>query len=279
MMISAEQRRCMAAQVRLSLACAAVVVLIPAAQAHAAGPATGTSVTLGAEDDAAPWSYADGTGYANDLVRAAFEAAGWSVQLKVVPYARCKALAIAGELAGCFSTSHEQELDASLLFPQQPVFEARNLLVARTDGPLNGCDARRWGQRPTIGLVNGYEYRTEVDSLIRGGDVKVDFAGSEIATLRKVQAGYLHAGVVTVDEVKRLDYLERLAGIRSGLKVVCDFGTLPAYVAFSRRHPLGQMAKDVFDDGYSKLRERGEITSLQARWRRRALDLAAAKPH
>ena len=29
-------------------------------------------VTLGAEDDAGPWSYADGTGYVNDVVKAAF---------------------------------------------------------------------------------------------------------------------------------------------------------------------------------------------------------------
>ena len=74
--------------------------------ASAAATADATKqVTLGVEDDAGPWSYANGSGYANDLVKAAYAAAGWQVTLQVLPYARCKALAMAGKLAGCFSAS------------------------------------------------------------------------------------------------------------------------------------------------------------------------------
>lgn len=53
---------------------------------------------IGAEDDAAPWSYADGTGYVNDVVRAAFQRSGRQVQYKVMPYARCKAMVLSGKL-------------------------------------------------------------------------------------------------------------------------------------------------------------------------------------
>ncbi len=61
----------------------------------------------------------DGTGYVNDAVRAAFHAAGWTVELKVIPYARCKALATSGKLAGCFSASRTPELEGVLQSPRR----------------------------------------------------------------------------------------------------------------------------------------------------------------
>jgi len=59
------------------------------------------SVLIAVEDDAAPWSRSDGCGYANDLVIAAFKAVGIDVELKVVPYARCKRMAINADVVAC----------------------------------------------------------------------------------------------------------------------------------------------------------------------------------
>src|SRR5882672_3584311 len=61
------------------------------------------SLIIAVEDDAAPWSLADGTGYANDVVVAAFRAVGVDVQLRVMPYARCKRMAISGDVVACLS--------------------------------------------------------------------------------------------------------------------------------------------------------------------------------
>ena len=58
-----------------------------------------------AEDAAEPFSRADGTGYANDVVKAAFHAVGVEIAFDVVPYARCKKDAEDGKIAACFSMS------------------------------------------------------------------------------------------------------------------------------------------------------------------------------
>ncbi|HSV71049.1 MAG TPA: transporter substrate-binding domain-containing protein [Methylibium sp.] len=265
-----------AAAIRAGCLAGAVCMGAIATAAETAAPQT---VAIGAEDDAAPWSYADGSGYVNDLVSAAFREVGWTVQLKVIPYTRCKALVQAGTLAGCFSASKTPELQAALLYPKHPVFLAQNLLIARAESAWSGCDAAGWGARPLIGLVRGYEYVAAVDALAKDGRVKVDYAVSEVSNLRKIRAERIAAAVVTVDEVKRIDYVARLAHVPGDFKVVCDFGSLPAYVAFSRRHPQGAGALAAFEEGYERLGRRGAIAALQATWRARALDAAAVKQH
>jgi polar amino acid transport system substrate-binding protein len=234
--------------------------------------AAAQTVTIGAEDDAAPWSYPDGTGYVNDLVRSAFEEAGWTVQQRVLPYARCKALAAKGELAGCFAVSRLPALDASFLYPDQPVFNARNLLVARNDSPLKGCDPSGWGLSARVGFVRGYEYVAGAEALIEHPKVRAETTNSELSNLRKVQAAHIDAAVINVDEVKQIGYVARLAGVEHDFRTVCDFGSMPAYIAFSRAHPQGPAALAAFNAGYAALRQRGVVDALQLTWRVRALD-------
>ena len=236
-------------------------------------------VTLGAEDDAGPWSYADGTGYVNDVVKAAFAEVGWKVQLKVIPYPRCKALAIDGTLAGCFSASKTPELEQALLYPNAPVLNAQNLLIARADSTWSSCVPTDWGDQSRIGLVRGYEYPDAVSALQRQGKVNIDYADSEVSNLRKLKAGRIDATVVTVDEVKRLEELARLADTTASFRTVCDFGAMPAYVTFSRRHVQGSAARRAFDEGYARLVKRRAISALQLAWRERALDAKVVKPH
>jgi polar amino acid transport system substrate-binding protein len=236
------------------------------------------TVTLGAEDDAAPWSYADGSGYVNDLVREAFEAAGWSVDFRVLPYARCKLLAVQGQLAGCFSASETPELRRDLLYPEVPVFEARNVLFTTSDAAIAGCDPRTWGRRASVGFVNGYEYLPSVDRLRNAPQVLADVSSSEVTNLRKLAAHRLDAALITLDGVKRIDYVAKLADVPPDFKPVCDFGAFPSYVAFSRLHPLGPSALAAFNRGIAKLQHSGEIARLQHRWASRALEQAVAHP-
>jgi ABC-type amino acid transport substrate-binding protein len=249
--------------------------------ASAAPPPPARTLLIGAEDDAAPWSYADGTGYVNDLVAAAFREVGWTVRLKVVPYVRCKALAIQGRLAGCFTVGRSPELEPDLLFPQAPVLKTRNVLLAhaRPGEAWSGCQPAAWGRNPRVGLVRGYEYLPSVEALFPVDGPQVEIADSEVSNLRKLHADRIDATLVTLDEVKRLDWISRLAGVAPDFRVVCDFGTLPSYVAFSRRHAQAVAARAAFDEGMKRLEKRGGTAALQAEWRDRAVDAAAAKKH
>ena len=245
----------------------------------AAGAAVAQSITIGAEDDAAPWSYADGTGYANDVVRLAFERAGWKAELKVMPYARCKALVLSGDIAACFSMSRTPDLEGRLLFPNHPLFQAQNLLFAAADSPLAGCDTAKWPTRPRVAVVRGYEYRAAVDDLFANGLADADAGDSEVSSLRKVKAGRVDAALITLDPVKRLEFVAGLADVAADFKLVCDFGGQPAYVAFSRRHPQGAAAAAAFDAGVMALQRKGLIDSMQQAWRMRLLRSGGAKRH
>src|SRR4029077_8978886 len=79
-------------------------------------------LVIAAEDDAAPWSQRDGTGFANDVVRAAFKAVGVEVDFSVVPYARGKDMALKGKVAACFSMTWVPELTGKIVFAEKPLF-------------------------------------------------------------------------------------------------------------------------------------------------------------
>lgn len=247
--------------------------------AQAALPEARPRAVIGAEDDAAPWSYADGTGYVNDVVRAAFERSGWLVEFKVMPYARCKALASSGKLLACFSTSKTPALQAQLLYPAYPVFSASNLLVGRADSGLSGCDPALWPRPLRIGRVVGYEYRPAVDALFSQPQIQADDAQSEVNNLRKLHARRIDAALVTVDAVKRLDFIAAEARVSGTFSTICDFGSENAYIAFSRQHPVSQRARQAFEAGFALLKQEGRIATLQAQWRAKLLDRVKAKAH
>lgn len=259
---------------RHALAAAACCI---ACSAIGAGSAHADTILIGAEDAAAPWSNADGTGYVNDLVRAAFDSAGWQVEFSVVPYARCKLMAVAGALAACFSASRTPELEGKLLYPKYPVFRARNLLIARQASTLSGCDPAGWGKPPVFGIVRGYEYRAALWQLFATKRARAEEADSETSNLHKLDAQRVDAIVVTVDAVKRLEFVQGLANAGRDAKVVCDYGAEPAYVAFSAVHPQAHAALAAFERGYAEIERSGRIAALQRQWRGRLLDMAPAK--
>lgn len=235
------------------------------------------TITLGAEDDAAPWSYANGSGYVNDLVRNAFAAVGWNVKYNVLPYARCKALTESGTLLGCFSSSRDQNTEQDMLFPNEPVFSAQNILFAPVDSTLEGCDPQRWGRKITVGFVNEYEYLPAVEALQKSGNITIELSISEVLNLRKLNARRLDAALITVDPVKRIELVAQQAKVTTAFKVVCDFGGAPAYVAFSKKHPQGAAALTAFNSGIALVIKNGTMARLQQQWRAKAIALDAAK--
>lgn len=235
-------------------------------------------VTIGAEDDAAPWSYLDGSGYVNDLVRAAYQAVHWEVKYEVYPYARCKRMVEDGRLVACFSASKTPELEQKLQYPDTSVFAAQNLLFVRSDSPLpRGCNSKAWGRKISVGFVNEYEYLPAVEVLQKSGTVAASTTVSEVLSLRMLDSKRFDAALITVDPVKRIELMAALAKVKSNFRVLCDFGGFPAYVAFSRVHPQATTALDAFNKGMKIITKDGTVQRLQKAWAKRALATAAAK--
>ena len=81
------------------------------------GYASADTLTVAVEDEAAPWSQKDGSGFANDVVKAAFKASKVDILLQVVPYSRCKHMVVQGEVAACLACRGYRSWKGKSFFP------------------------------------------------------------------------------------------------------------------------------------------------------------------
>jgi len=231
-----------------------------------AGPAPDQPLVVAVEDQASPWSQPDGTGYANDVVRTAFAAAGVDVRFRVVPYARCKQLVVRGAEAACFSMSREPGIDSVVALADAPLFTCAVGFFERRAAPLGVARAAGLQRRTVVGVVLGYEYPESLRDLVRRGVLVFEPAPSEEINLRKLAAGRLDAALVNYDVVKTPDYVAASAGVRGRVRPAFDAGLLPSYIGFSRRHPRGAWALGRFNVGMRRIAADGRLRDIERRW-------------
>ena len=236
----------------------------PAGRAHHVRPLP-ERVEIGVEDGAGRWSRPDGTGYSNDVARAAFAAAGVEVRLRVLPYKRCKQLALAGELAACVAMSREPALRGRILFPANPLLVFTSELLVRADAPRpRGVEELPRGA--VVGTVLGYEYPESLLSRLRERGVVLEQSSSETTNLRKLASGRLAAAIVNSDVVKPAAWVAECAGVAERVASAFSVGAVPAYVGFSAKHRDGRRLAALFDTGYREIVRSGELARIQARW-------------
>ena len=221
-------------------------------------------LTIMAEDAAPPFSRADGTGFANDVVRAAFKAGGLDVALDVVPYARCKKDAEDGKVPACFSMSWYQGVEKSVVFADQPIFRVyADVFLAR--GTVGILRAEDFTAGKTIGIVNEYEYPEAVYNLRRIGAV-LQPANDDITNLRLLARGRLDASIImTNDLVPQLQKAVQ-AGVASQVAYAFRLGFEDGYLGFSRKHPKGETARRSFNEGYKRILADGTVEALRRKW-------------
>jgi ABC-type amino acid transport substrate-binding protein len=223
------------------------------------------TIDIGVEDAAAPWSQPDGTGYANDLVRAAFDAVDVDVRMHVLPYARCKQHVVKGELIACVSMSPAPELRGVVRFSAKPLFVFACDFFENSARPLPGR-IEDFPPGTTVGTVLAYEYPPEMLARLRRRGAILEPASTEEINLRKLAAGRIAAAVVNRDGVKSADWVVARAGVTGRVRSVLSIGAMPAYIGFSMAHPGGPALADRFDIGYARIVASGEHDRIQRRW-------------
>ena len=201
----------------------------------------GEPLRIGAEDDWAPYSSAaDGkpVGFAVDLVRAAWAAAGVPVELVSLPYARCMKQVDRGVLAGCFDTLRDVKTEPQYRWHQQPLFKAR------------------------IGTTHGYDYGVAFDadkSMLR------DVAPSDLSSLRKLVAGRVDYALV-YDRVAN-QIAKNHTTLGKGFELQGILVEPHIYISFARNYPGIERIVSQFDEGLAIIRRSGEYARIEARWR------------
>ena len=254
------QRRRIVVATVIALAGAATV----ARGVRAAAPQAPLEIAV--EDAADVWSRRDGTGYANDVVRAAFAASGVRVHLQVVPYARCKAMVIQAVVPSCFSMSRHPSIPDHIVFSDLPIFTFNSDFVQNVHRPLG---VRRMGdlRRGTVvGVVLGYEYPPAVYDLEKRGVIVLREGRDETTNLRKLADGRIDAALVNFNETKRAADFLADAGVANRVERVFTAGALPAYIGFNRDHPQGLKALAQYNAGRRAIAANGVLREIGRRW-------------
>ncbi|NYE62469.1 ABC-type amino acid transport substrate-binding protein [Duganella sp. 1224] len=216
------------------------------------------------EDNFSPWSNHNGTGLANELVRAAFGAVHVDVDLRVVPYARCRALVIRGASPSCFSMSPSKDLADTVRFADKPLYAVTlHAFVGKTSGlTLNSIDDLRAGMR--VGVVNGYEYPPGVAELAKRG-VVLESTQSETLNLRKLAVGRLDVALVLTDQFRSAELVKLQSG---AVKIMRSFAgaSQPSFIGFSMSHPDAERQRTLFNAGFKIITENGKRAAIESQW-------------
>ncbi|MBC8086541.1 MAG: ABC transporter substrate-binding protein [Phycisphaerae bacterium] len=233
-------------------------------QPHPASPAAELLVAI--EDAADLWSRVDGTGFANDVVIAAFRAAHVPIRLTVVPYARCKQLVLEGAVVACASMSRDRTSSSMVRFPSVPLFVCYTELLENSAKPLNSTKLSALARGTRVGVVLGYEYPAALDTALRAGNISVERAPSELILMRKLAAGRVDAALMNLNDIKSLAYISAATGLTAKMLSRGRVGTLESYLGFSLRHPQSAGAMSAFEAGMRTIRANGELAAISGKW-------------
>ncbi len=132
------------------------------------------------------------------IVRAAFGAVGYEVEIRFLPWNRAmEAARLDKEVDGYFpeypNTSRKLEFNCSESIGKSPIGVAK-----RKDRNLswrNYADLEQF----LIGVVDGYVNSEKFDSMVTAGLIGTDTSVSDVLNLRKVLAGRVDMGIVDVN--------------------------------------------------------------------------------
>ncbi|MEJ6002257.1 substrate-binding periplasmic protein [Paucibacter soli] len=224
------------------------------------------------EDAAPPFSYADGSGYANEVVIAALRAAGVQFKLRVVPRATCLSSVLEGQVAACFSMDWLPEYQDLIVLAEPPLvvldadlYEHRGRPLPR---PEHGCSLPA-GTR--VAIADGQDYPAETLELARSGAL-FEASPSHERSLRMLAAGRVDAAMVINNELLPREQLAAQVGKELGFVFRC--GRLTASIGFSLKHPRGRWAHESYLAGYKRIEAQGLLAQIRQRW---AEKLAAAR--
>ncbi|HEY2323358.1 MAG TPA: transporter substrate-binding domain-containing protein [Thermoanaerobaculia bacterium] len=231
-----------------------------------ARPATEPALEIYVENAADPFSRPDGTGYANDVVRAAFQSVGVRVEFTVVPYSRCKYKALSGEAVACVSMSWDPSFKERIKFADTPLIMVTPVYYENPTRPLAARSEGELGKGVTIGTIRGYEYPESVMKAKARG-VVFEENSSEQANLHKLALGRIDAAMVMSNPLTGVSHWAKEAEVEHLVRIVFrSAGSENGYFAVSTVHPRGLLALRLYNEGIKNITANGRLDEIKAKW-------------
>jgi polar amino acid transport system substrate-binding protein len=203
-------------------------------------------VVLAAAAHSIPTSYVENnnqTGILVDIVNEAFSRIDHTVEIKLMPWARCLKWVEQGYVDGIFSAYITDSRKAFLnyvpevLITQRQAFFVSIDSTIRFDGELNSLTDK------TIGVINETSYGSRLDSALQTDLFKYqDKAQSSKSNVLKLLAGrvdiipsYTHVALYTAKKLGKIDQIKELAP---------PLEETPSYLAFTNKRDYSTVIED-----------------------------------
>lgn len=215
------------------------------------------------------------TGMLVELVTEAFRRAGHSVEIKLMPWARCIEEAKIGAVDGVFSSFKLPERELFLSFPKEALttqiiaFFARSNSTVGFDGGLNSV------RDVKIGIINGTSYGKKFDAAVKDGALAhIDRANNIDSNLQKLVFARVDLipsyREVAMEAARRLDLLSKIQEISPPIESV------PSYLAFTKVRDLSKLSR-AFDTELALMKQDGTYDRIVERYRRLVANAAPVR--
>lgn len=250
---------------------AAIVLTLLCVGAQIGSAHAASEMTIMVEDASEPFSRADGSGYANDLVRAAYKAAGVDLTLSVVPYARCREYLKKARVPACFAMSWSKDLEnTGIVFSKEPLFEVYADVFINGASPKTPKTLADIRPGSMVGIINGYEYPHEVAALEKAG-VRLERNTDDRANLKMLAHDRIDAVILMTSEFDDINRRLDTSKSRDSARLAFRSGLMKSYIAFNLKNPQGKLARDAFERGYALIVSSHEADRIRQRWKKLTL--------
>lgn len=219
------------------------------------------------EDAAEPWSKSDGTGYANDIVIAAFQKVGVQVRKSIVPYSRCKQMVLGGKSVACVSMTWLPEFKGKIELADVPLIVLNADVFENTKKPLPRPASGKCAlpKDTAVAVVQAYEYPAATTALEKQG-VKWLYSRTDQQSLQRLALNRVDAAIVITNDLQPRNAKAIKAGVADKVVYAFSCGEETGTIGFSLKHPDGSLIRKLYQEGYRRLKTEGGLDEIHRKW-------------
>lgn len=216
------------------------------------------------EDSWPPFAFKEenrAVGMSIDIVRAAFKNVGETIELVQVPYTRCKAQTATGRYVACFNSAHSKEMDSDFVFPKEPLFKSKGLIIANNITVRKKPNRLKDLEGKSVALPAEFPFGKEFDD---NNQINKIFTSSDQTSLMMLKSN--RVSFVAIDEYVYYYYLKNNAEFKNQFHIVLELSEEPIFVHFSKKHKDAAGLIKKYDIGLGMLKVSQKYNEILEDW-------------
>lgn len=198
-------------------------------------------------------------GYSWDVLRESFQEMGYTIQLKIVPWARAVSTIRSGNADILFPTGINTERLSTFYFSEEAINSAKFKVYVNQDSALEWQDLSSL-KGLSIGVKRGFNYGDKWDAV---KDINVIKITTITQGFKMLEANYLD-GFLGYET--NWDYTLKQENLQGQFKKMPAFDSSNEYLAALKTNPNAKALLADFDLGKRRLMKQGRLKQIHEKW-------------